>query len=95
VSAPRDEEPDSSAKQAEHATRAGASRLAEVMSRTARALEQSADLADDHARRQESLGRMDAAADERRAARQARSASQRAWANAERSEELGRPDAGR
>ena len=57
--------------------------LASVLARTAKALEQSATLAEEHAERRERAGRKEAAAEERRAAGRAHEAAARARAQAE------------
>jgi len=63
-------------------TWASAKQLGEVMSRTADALERSAELAEDHALRRERAGRMEDAAVERRAAERTREAAARARSEA-------------
>ena len=60
-----------------------AEQLSAVLMRTALALEWSAELAEDHARREERYGHVDAAAYERRAASRARQAAERARSRAE------------
>lgn len=66
----------------------GARNLASLLGRTARTLERSASLAEEHARRSARDGEWGVARDEQRAARKAREASERAQAQAERALEL-------
>jgi len=65
-------------------TRLTARDVASVFGRTARTLERSATLAEEHAERRERAGRTEAAAEERRAARRAHAAAARARAQAEK-----------
>lgn len=70
-----------------------AEQLTAVLRHTAEALEKSAELADQHARRREQAGGIDDGADERRAATRARQAAQRARSRAEELERRSRHSA--
>ena len=65
-------------------TRLTARDVASVFGRTARTLERSATLAEEHAERRERAGLKEAATEERRAARRAHDAAARARAEAEK-----------
>lgn len=73
------------------ATQENAEHLSSILSQTARALEKSAALADEHAVRRGAAGRTRDAADERRAAQRARQAGERARSHAARFLELAGP----